>query len=186
MWKTFIRPAMIFIPFILGTLFPQAHVLNKPPINLVRWTLIIMMFLSCLQLEFREMKPRREHWLLLAVNIAMGMIPYGLFRLLMPEQPEIALIAFFVGITPTATAAPVVVSFLHGSLGFALTGFAVTNRLTLSWHAEDGASTWAYSPDEVTYGICTWTLGGLLGTGDITLRGTFAFKRILPISKVEE
>ena len=118
---------MIFIPFILGTLFPQAHVLNKPPINLVRWTLIVMMFISCLQLEFREMKPRREHWLLLAVNIAMGMIPYGLFRLLMPEQPEIALIAFFVGITPTATAAPVVVSFLHGSLGFALTGFAVTN-----------------------------------------------------------
>ena len=66
------------------------------------------------------------------------------------------------------------------------TGFAITNRLTLAWHTEGGESTWAYSPDEVTYGICTWTLGGLLGTGDITLRGTFALKRILSISKVEE
>ncbi|MBP5638668.1 MAG: hypothetical protein J6X55_04275 [Victivallales bacterium] len=127
MWKTFIRPAMIFIPFSLGILFPQAHVLNKPPINLVRWTLIVMMFISCLQLEFREMKPRIEHWRLLTVNILMGIVPFCLFRFLLPDQPDIARVAFFVGITPTATAAPVVVSFLHGSLGFALTGFAVTN-----------------------------------------------------------
>ena len=66
------------------------------------------------------------------------------------------------------------------------TGFAVTNRLVLSWRKESGESTWAYSPDEVTYGICTWTLGGLSGTGDITMRGTFALKRILSVSKVEE
>ena len=66
------------------------------------------------------------------------------------------------------------------------TGVAVTNRVTLSWYTESGESTWAYSPDEVTYGICTWTLGGLLGTGDITLRGLFTLKRILSISKVEE
>ena len=66
------------------------------------------------------------------------------------------------------------------------TGVAVTNRVTLSWYTESGESTWAYSPDEVTYGICTWTLGGLLGTGDITLRGLFTLKRILSVSKVEE
>ena len=66
------------------------------------------------------------------------------------------------------------------------TGFAVTNRLALSWHAESGETTWGYSPDEVTYGICTWTLSGLSGTGDVTTRGTFALKRILPISKIED
>ena len=66
------------------------------------------------------------------------------------------------------------------------TGFAVTNRLALSWHTESGESTYAYDPDETTYGIATWTLGGLLGTGDIKMRGTFALKRILPISKIEE
>ena len=66
------------------------------------------------------------------------------------------------------------------------TGFAVTNRLSLSWSTEAGESTFAYDPNEVTYGICTWRLGGLSGTGDITMRGTFALKRILPISKIEE
>ena len=66
------------------------------------------------------------------------------------------------------------------------TGFAVTNRLALSWQTEGGKSTWEYSPDEVTYGICTWTLGGISGAGDIVMRGTFAMKRILAMSKMEE
>ena len=66
------------------------------------------------------------------------------------------------------------------------TGFAVTNRLALSWQTESGESTFAYNPDEVSYGIATWILGGLLGTGDVTMRGTFALKRILPVSKIEE
>ena len=66
------------------------------------------------------------------------------------------------------------------------TGFAVTNRLTLSWRKESGESTWEYSPDELTYGIGTWTLGGLSGAGEITMRGIFALKRILAISSIEE
>jgi hypothetical protein len=66
------------------------------------------------------------------------------------------------------------------------TGFAVTNRLTLSWYKEGGESTWEYSPDEVTYGICTWTLGGISGTGEVTMRGAFALKRILAVSQIEE
>ncbi len=65
-------------------------------------------------------------------------------------------------------------------------GFAVTNRLTLSWHKENGESTWEYSPDEVTYGIGTWTLGGLSGTGEVTMRGVFALKRIIATSNIEE
>lgn len=127
MLKTLLRPAMMFVAFGIGALFPQAHVLNKPPINLVRWALITMMFISCLQLECRELKPRTEHWLVLAANILLGVIPYYLVLWLFPNQPDLARIVFFVGITPTATAAPVVVSFLQGNVGFALTGFVVTN-----------------------------------------------------------
>jgi len=65
-------------------------------------------------------------------------------------------------------------------------GFAVTNRVTLSWRTEANEPTFSYTPDETTYGICTWSLGGLLGTGEVKMRGTFALKRILPISKIEE
>lgn len=65
-------------------------------------------------------------------------------------------------------------------------GFAVTNSLELSWYTESNVSTWKFNPDEVTYGICTWTLGGLSGTGNVTMRGTFALKRMFAISKIEE
>ena len=55
-----------------------------------------------------------------------------------------------------------------------------------TWRTEGGESTWNYAPEEVTYGICTWTLGGLSGAGEISTRGTFALKRILPVTKMEE
>ena len=127
MLKTLIRPAMIFIPFLLGTLFPQAHVLNDPPFNMVRWALVVMVFLSCLQIRFSELKPRRQHWYLLGANLLMGIVPYFILKYLFPGSPVLANAAFFVGITPTATAAPVVVAFLNGRIGFALTGFTIKN-----------------------------------------------------------
>ena len=49
------------------------------------------------------------------------------FKVSFSRQSGTANAAFFVGITPTATAAPVVVAFLNGRIGFALTGFTITN-----------------------------------------------------------
>ena len=127
MWKTLIRPAMIFIPFGIGIFFPQLHVLNDPPYNLIRWALVFMVFMSCLQIRFSELKPHKEHWRILLANLLMGIIPYILFHIFLPGNPDLAKAAFFIGITPTATAAPVVVAFLNGRIGFALTGFTITN-----------------------------------------------------------
>ncbi|MEA4861704.1 MAG: bile acid:sodium symporter family protein [Victivallaceae bacterium] len=127
MFKTLIRPAMIFIPFVLGVLLPKAHLLNGEPFNAVRWSLVVMVFLSSLQIRFSDLRPRREHWILLGVNVLMGLIPYFLLNNLLPGHQMLALAAFFVGITPTATAAPVVIAFLNGRIGFALTGFTISN-----------------------------------------------------------
>lgn len=127
MLKTLIRPAMIFIPFVIGVLFPQAHVLNGEPLNVVRWCLVVMVFLSALRIRFSDLRPRREHWMLLGVNVLMGVVPYFFLKTLLPAHQVLALTAFFVGITPTATAAPVVVAFLNGRIGFALTGFTISN-----------------------------------------------------------
>ena len=118
---------MIFIPFLLGICFPQAHVLNESPFYVVKWFLCIMVFMACLQLDFKQLKPRKEHAIILLLNLAMGIIPCLLLKYFVPGQPVYAVTAFFVGITPTATAAPVVVSFLNGRTGFALTGFTITN-----------------------------------------------------------
>ena len=67
MIKALLRPLMIFIPFALGLCFPAAYVLAGPPWNVIRYTLMVMVFNSCLQIRLAELRVRREHLLLAAV-----------------------------------------------------------------------------------------------------------------------
>ncbi len=122
MWKNLIRPAMIFVPLTLGALLPQAHVLNF----LIRWMLVAMLFMVFLRLRLAELKPHWSHFKLLAANIVMGVVPYGIFKLC-GAGDELARAAFFVGITPTATAAAVVMGFLKGNVGYVVSAFVITN-----------------------------------------------------------
>ena len=126
MYKTLLRPCMIFIPLFLGQLFPQAHILGKAPFHCIKYALILMLFLTFLKLDLREMKLRREHFMVAGVNILLGIVPFFLLKYFAPSHPDLAKAAFYIGITPTAAAAPVVVSFLNGRTGFALTGFMLS------------------------------------------------------------
>ena len=121
MLKALLRPAMIFIPFTLGVLCPGAAGSSF----LIRWCLIAMFYLIALRIHAADMRPRKWHWLLLLVNILIGIGSYTLFHF--AGREDLALAAFFVGITPTANAAPVVMSFLNGRIGYMVTGFAITN-----------------------------------------------------------
>ncbi len=123
MLKIWVRPLLILIPLLLGLGFPAARRLAEPPWNIVRYSLMLMVFSSCLSLSFRDLKLRYEHFRVTAVNLLLGIVPWGLCRWLFPEQPYLAATAFWVGIAPTAAAAPAMVSFLNGRTGFALTGF---------------------------------------------------------------
>ena len=116
-----LRPAMIVIPLVLGIFFPQAAVL-KP---LIRWGMIAMLFMVYLQLDLRELKPRMAHWVILVANLAVGIVGYLVFKLF--GDRELAWAAFFIGITPTATAAPVIMNFLNGRVGFVVSGLVITN-----------------------------------------------------------
>ena len=112
---------MIVVPLVLGMFFPRLSEFNF----LIRPLLMAMLFMVYLQLEVRELKPRAAHWSILAANVAVGIAAYLLFRL--TGNRELALAAFFIGITPTATAAPVIMNLLHGRVGFVVSGFVVTN-----------------------------------------------------------
>lgn len=131
MWKVLIRPAMIFIPFVLGILlqsiFRFSWNLNGVEISVwfIRIALMLMFFQICVQINLSRLKPRKEHFKILLINILMGIVPY--FILKESGYETLALAAFFVGITPTANAAPVVMGFLGGKVEFVLTGFAITN-----------------------------------------------------------
>lgn len=129
MLKAVLRPAMIMLPFFAGLFCPQAHILNESPFHLVPVILIVMIFVSALQLEFRELAPRKEHFILVAVNILIALVPWGLCRIFLPEATDLAWICFFTGIMPSATSSPVIISFLDGKVGFTLTGFVVSTFL---------------------------------------------------------
>ena len=112
---------MIVIPLVLGMLCPAAAGLGF----LVTPLLMAMLLMVYLQLDIRELKPRAAHWTILFANIIIGVAAYLAFR--PTGNRELALAAFFIGITPTATAAPVIMNLLHGRVGFVVSGFVVTN-----------------------------------------------------------
>ena len=122
MWKTLLRPAMIFVPLIFGLFFPKAAELSF----LIRYLLMTMLFMVFLKLNVRELKFRRSHWVLLIVNVAVGITAYLLTKAL-TGNTTLAQAAFFTGITPTAAAASVVMGFLRGNVGYVITSFLVTN-----------------------------------------------------------
>lgn len=112
---------MIVIPLVLGMFIPQGKCLGF----LIDPLLMAMLFMVYLQLDVRELKPRAAHWAILGANLLVGVTAYLVFRL--TGNADLAQAAFFVGITPTATAAPVIMNLLHGRVGFVVSGFVVTN-----------------------------------------------------------
>ncbi|MBQ9787286.1 MAG: hypothetical protein IJW33_03860 [Lentisphaeria bacterium] len=125
--KKLIKPLMLIIPLIAGIFVPQARVLAAEPVNFIRWALFVMIFLNLLQVRFADLKPCREHLYVFTVNILMGVVPFLLLKWLFPATPVVAEAAFFTGIAPTAAAAAVIISLLDGKVGFAVTGFVITN-----------------------------------------------------------
>jgi BASS family bile acid:Na+ symporter len=104
----------------VGALLPQAHVLSF----LIQYLLVIMLFLSFLDMPIsRRSFHRSIGWVLLA-NLAIPFLAYFLLR---PINADLALIAFMCGITPTAIAAPVIMSFLEGHVDYMATSVLLTN-----------------------------------------------------------
>ncbi len=117
----FARTLAIVLAIALGASLPQAHVLSWA----IRWLVMAMLFLVFLQTRLSRSALRGSHFALLAANIAVGFLAFGLGWLV--GGRDIALAAFFAGIAPTATAAPVIVSFLSGQVDFVVASFLLTN-----------------------------------------------------------
>jgi BASS family bile acid:Na+ symporter len=115
------RTAAILSAMILGALLPQAHVFGIA----IRWLVMGMLFLVFLQSRLSNSSLHRSHFVLLAANIALGFAGWGIGWLI--GGRDIALAAFFCGITPTAIAAPVIISFLRGRVEFVVAAFLLTN-----------------------------------------------------------
>lgn len=117
----FLRTAAIITAILLGAAVPSAHVLA----GAIRWLVMTMLFLVFLQTRFSRESFHRSHLVLLAANLGVGFAGWGLGWLI--GGRDIALATFFAGITPTATAAPVIVSFLGGRVDYVIGAFLLTN-----------------------------------------------------------
>ena len=66
--------------------------------------------------------------------------------------------------------------------------WSVGNGLLLSWHKYNDPNedvVFEHNPDEVTAGVATWSVGGLLSTGQINSIGVFYLKRIAEVGVIE-
>jgi BASS family bile acid:Na+ symporter len=116
-----LRTAALILGMGLGVLAPQAFAAAWA----IRWLVMGMLFLVFLETRLSREFLHRSHGTLLAANLVLGFAAWGLGWLI--GGREVALAAFFAGITPTATAAPVVTSFLRGRVEYVIAAFLVTN-----------------------------------------------------------
>lgn len=121
MLKTLIRPLLIVAAFAAGYCVPEARSLTF----LIRYLLLAMLYFVCLQVKIVHLKPRGSHWKILLANILIGTCGWAV--LLFSGYPELACAVFFTGISPTASAAPVITRFLGGSVTYVVVAFLITN-----------------------------------------------------------
>lgn len=112
----------LLVAIVLGIVLPQLSVLSV----FVSYLLGIMLFFSFLNapITLAIFKQYRIYLIFLA-NIV---IAWGAYFILFPfVGAEMAFVAFFIGLTPTALAAPAVMKVLHGNIAFVLGCVIVTN-----------------------------------------------------------
>jgi len=102
----------------LGLAIPSAHVFH----DLIPYAIMTMLWFAFL--DICPMGFRRQHFYLLAANWVVGLAAWGL---LYPFHPKLALVALLIGLTPTATASPVVTGMLGGRVEFVAGSVLLTN-----------------------------------------------------------
>lgn len=132
--KALLRTGGIIASFIVGYCLPGLHLFE----GMIRWLIVTMLFITFLKVRFDRLRVRWQHIALIAANLAIALSAWQI--LVRAGYPLLGVMAFFVGITPTATAAPVIMGFLKGNVEFMVTslitstlGIGLLLPLLMSW-----------------------------------------------------
>ncbi len=118
-----LRAVGLLLAFTVGGLLPALHAYSW----LIRFLLIFMLFAVFLRIEPSRKMIHRSQFYAIGFNILFACGLWQLF--LRAGYPELARVAFFTAITPTATATAVIVSFIGGNVTYTVTTFLLSNLL---------------------------------------------------------
>lgn len=111
----------LMIAFAVGAVLPGLHVL----VPLLPYLVGIMLTITLVGMDVQQLRPRRQHVLIIGANICLGLVFWAVLRAMGYEQ--LAEAAFFAGIAGEAASTPVVVSMLGGKSEFAAVGLALNS-----------------------------------------------------------
>lgn len=118
------RAVGLLLAFGLGLLIPALHSYNF----LIRVGLIFMLF--AVYLRINPAQKMFHPTQLISIGFAICFAGCGWWVLNSLGYTQLAQVVFFTAITPTATAAPVIVGLIGGNINYTVTTFLLSNVLT--------------------------------------------------------
>jgi BASS family bile acid:Na+ symporter len=119
-WKLYGRTLSLFLAIAAGALCPSAEGLS----GILPFLLIGMLFFAFLDITITR---ESFQWSMLGVFLANLAIPVAVFLILRGIDPQLALVGFITAVAPTATATPVIVSYLDGRVDYVVPAVLLTN-----------------------------------------------------------
>lgn len=114
------KTLLLVMALLAGFTFPFAEKYSI----IIQYLIMIMLFLSFFDADFGWLSFEPHIFRVLLLNI---LIPTVFYIILLPINKELAVIAFITAITPTATAAPVMISLLGGRVDYMIASVLLTN-----------------------------------------------------------
>jgi BASS family bile acid:Na+ symporter len=124
MKRLFSKSLIIPLAITAGIVFNDRLYILAPGL---RYLLATMLLLTFSKLELRRETFRPLHLRLVLAQFAIGFLAYAA---LWPFNANLALAGFMIGVTPTATATPVITAMLGGEIGFATVAVMLSNVAT--------------------------------------------------------
>lgn len=119
-WRLYGRTLALILAMAAGALCPEAQGAS----GLLPYLLMGMLFFAFLDITITRESFHASILIIFLANIA---IPLTIFFLFREFDPEVALVGFLTAIAPTATATPVIVSYLRGRVDYVLPCVLLTN-----------------------------------------------------------
>lgn len=120
LWASYNKVLGLLLMIVLGILFPRFHTLA----SYIQYLLMLMLFFAFLDINIQPRSFQKGVISIVLANIAVAFSAYWVLR---PFDLNLALAAFITGIAPTAIAAPVIISFIHGQVEYVVGAVLLSN-----------------------------------------------------------